>query len=170
MPEAANTTPAEAPAAEEAQEQTAEKKYTQADIDRIIGERIAGVRSKYADYDDLKVRAAKADELEAAQLSEVERAVKRAEQAEADLKAEQERVAQAELAALKLRVGTEKGLPSALIDRLSGNDAESIAADADAILAALPKPQAPAGGANPPADDDEVDAILATIRKGAGLK
>lgn len=162
--------PAEAPAAEEAQAQHAEKTFTQADVDRIVGERISGVKSKFADYDDLKVKAAKADELEAAQMTEVEKALKRAEQAETALKAEQERVAQAELASLKLRVGTEKGLPSALIDRLAGNDAESIAADADAILAALPKPQAPAGGANPPADDDEVDAVLAAIRKGAGLK
>lgn len=163
-------TPAEAPAAEEAQEQHAEKTFTQADVDRIVGERISGVKSKFADYDDLKKKAARADELEAAQMSEVEKAIKRAEDAENALKAVEEKATQAELAALRIKVGTEKGIPAALIDRLSGNDAASIAADADAILAALPKPTPPSSGTNPPGEDDDVDSVLAAIRKGAGLK
>lgn len=38
---------------------------TQADLDRIIGQRVERERAKYADYGDVKARAAKADEAEA---------------------------------------------------------------------------------------------------------
>lgn len=53
-------------------------------------------------------------------------------------KADQEARAAAELTALKTRIGSDKGLPAALVARLSGTDEESIAADADALLAAVP--------------------------------
>lgn len=162
--------PAEAPAAEEAQEKQAERTFTQAELDRIVGERIAGVKSKYADYEDAKKAATELAELKAAQMSEAEKANARAEEAEKRLAEAEARSKAAELAALRLKVGTEKGVPSALIDRLSGEDAESIAADADAILSALPKTAPPSGGTNPPGESDDVDSVLAAIRKGAGLK
>jgi hypothetical protein len=144
-------TPAEAPAAEEAQAQHAEKTYTQADIDRIIGERIAGVKSKYADYEDAKKAAAELAELKAAQMTEVERVKAEAEAARAELEAARAEAKNANTRALRIKVGTEKGLPSPLIDRLTGEDEESIAADADAILSVMPKPAAP-GGSNPPGE------------------
>lgn len=40
------------------QKQTEEKLYTQADIDKAIGRKIAEFRGKYADYDDLKAKVA----------------------------------------------------------------------------------------------------------------
>jgi len=63
---------------------------TQADLDRIISERLARVKAKEPeDYKDLKAKAAKFDEIEAANKSELERATAkiseltaRAEQAE----------------------------------------------------------------------------------------
>lgn len=93
------------------------------------------------------------------QLYEAER--KRAadlEKATADLNA---RIAAQELAALRQKVAAEKGLPPALADRLQGKTAEDIATDADALLAALPRPTAPglnggvrgAGGAAMTPDD-----------------
>lgn len=93
------------------------------------------------------------------QLYEAER--KRAadlEKATADLNA---RIAAQELAALRQKVAAEKGLPPALADRLQGETADDIAADADALLAALPRPAAPglnggvrgAGGAAMTPDD-----------------
>lgn len=59
------------------------------------------------------------------------------------------RLRQQELAALRARVAGEKGLPAALAERLQGETAEELAADADALLAALPRPTAPSlnGGA-----------------------
>ena len=65
----------------------------QASFDRIIGERVARERAKYADYEDLKAKAAKFDEHEASNQTELEKlareraeAVTRAESAEAELR------------------------------------------------------------------------------------
>lgn len=49
------------------------KAFTQADVDRIVSERVARERAKFADYGDLKKRAAAA-------MTEQERAVAEAEQ------------------------------------------------------------------------------------------
>lgn len=49
---------------------------SQADLDRIINERLARERGKFADYNDLKTKAAKLAEIEAANATETEKAVK----------------------------------------------------------------------------------------------
>lgn len=51
---------------------------TQADVDRIVAERVAREKSKFADYGDLKAKAAKLEEIEAANATELEKAVKAA--------------------------------------------------------------------------------------------
>ena len=56
--------------------------FTQADVDRIVGERLTRERAKYSDYDDLKTAAAKLAEIEAAQLTELEQAQQAREAAE----------------------------------------------------------------------------------------
>jgi hypothetical protein len=53
--------------------QAAGKTFTQADLDRIVADRVARERAKYADYGDLKKKAAAA-------MTEQERAVAEAEQ------------------------------------------------------------------------------------------
>ena len=58
---------------------------SQADLDRIIGERVARERGKYADYDEIKAKAAKFDEAQAASLSEIERERQAREAAESEL-------------------------------------------------------------------------------------
>lgn len=80
----------------------AEKKFTQADIDRVVQERLARERQRYSDYDELK---AKVD----AQKSEAEKAVEaaRAEGAKEVASKYQKRLFEAEVrshaAALKFR-------------------------------------------------------------------
>jgi hypothetical protein len=54
--------------------------FTQADVDRILKERLAQERKKYADYDTLK---AKVQEAEAASLTEAEKTAKRLQELEA---------------------------------------------------------------------------------------
>ena len=56
--------------------------FTQAQFDRLVGERVARERQKYGDYDDLKAKAAKLAELEDAQKSELQRAQDAREAAE----------------------------------------------------------------------------------------
>lgn len=54
------------------------KTFTQADVDRIAGERAQRERAKYQDYNDLKASAAKLAKIEEANASETEKAVKAA--------------------------------------------------------------------------------------------
>jgi hypothetical protein len=88
------STEASAPAPAETQTST-EKTFTQADLDRIVADRVAREKSKYADYGDLKKKAAAA-------MTDQERLVSEAEQRgrSAALKSSGERLAKAEFKAL----------------------------------------------------------------------
>jgi hypothetical protein len=57
--------------------------FTQADLDRIVQQRIQRERAKFADYDEVKAAADRLSELEAAQLTELEKATQKANAAEA---------------------------------------------------------------------------------------
>lgn len=57
---------------------------TQDELNRIVGERIARERSKFADYGDLKAKAAQFDKIEEQNKTEIQRATERAEAAEAE--------------------------------------------------------------------------------------
>lgn len=46
---------------------------SQEDLDRIVGQRLARERAKFADYDEVKAKAAKLDEAEAASKSELQK-------------------------------------------------------------------------------------------------
>ncbi|RJO79316.1 hypothetical protein D5S18_03015 [Nocardia panacis] len=93
-------------------------------LDRIIGERVARERNKYADYDTLRDKAARYDAAEAANLSEVEKAVKRAEVAEA-------RARDLEVSTARAQVAAARGVPAGL---LSGGTVEEFEASAEALL------------------------------------
>lgn len=62
-----------------------ERTYTTDDVNRIVQERLARQKEKYADYADLKAKAAKFDEVEQQQKTELERAQERAAALERDL-------------------------------------------------------------------------------------
>lgn len=165
MSDEQNAPVVEAPAPETTpEEKPAEKVYTQSEVEKMLQKRLG----KFGDYDEIKAKAAKADELEAAQMSEIEKATKRAEQAEAKAAEIETRAKAAELAALRTRIGSEKGLPGALIDRLHGEDEETIRTDADALLAAMPKSSTPPlPGAVNDVDEDPAksDPFLAGMRQ-----
>lgn len=59
-----------------------EAKFTQADIDRAVKDRITREKAKYADYDDLKAKAQKQDEAEANAKTETQKLVEKADKAE----------------------------------------------------------------------------------------
>lgn len=77
-----------------------EKTLTQADVDRVVAERLARERQKYVDYDDLKTKAAKLAEIEAANQSEAEKLAAKAEAAEKRAAEAINRTAKAEVKAL----------------------------------------------------------------------
>ena len=106
-----------------------EKTYTQADIDRIVGERLSRERAKYTDYDELKAKAEKWTEMEEAQKSELQKAQEKSAGLEKELEA-----LKAAQAALQTRnkVSEETGVPASL---LTGSDEEAMKEQAKAILA-----------------------------------
>jgi hypothetical protein len=91
--------------------------FTQADVDRIVRERVKRERDKFADYDQLKERAGQSTTLEE-RVAGLEAAVKTAEQR-----------------ALRAEVANAKGLTPTQAKRLVGETREELEADADELLA-----------------------------------
>jgi hypothetical protein len=91
---------------EEGQQKSGEQKpdegktrtFTQAEFDRVMGQRLASERSRFADYDDLKAAKTELDEIKAKNASELDQAVAKAKSegiSEATTRADQRIVAAA---------------------------------------------------------------------------
>ena len=74
------------------------KSFSQEEVNRMMNQTKRDVRNQFADYNDLKDRAAKADELEQAQLTEQQRLEVRATEAERVAASAAERVSSAMIA------------------------------------------------------------------------
>ena len=115
--------------------------FTQDDVNRIVAKRVA----KYADYDELKQKAAKFDEQVEAGKSELQKATEKATSLQAELDA----MKQAEsLRVMREEVANAKGVPSKL---LTGKTVEECEAQAADLLAWAQKsnpgyPKIPDGG------------------------
>ena len=73
------TTTDQAPAAPPTDQAPApEKTFTQSELDAIIAERVKRAEAKYKDHADLKAKAAKLDQIEAANASDLDKAVAKA--------------------------------------------------------------------------------------------
>lgn len=79
---------------------------TQDDLNKIVAERVNRERAKYADYKDLKAKAAKYDEAEEATKTEVQKAADRATAAERERDE-----ARAEM--LRFRIASQHGITDA---------------------------------------------------------
>lgn len=97
---------------------------SQEEMDRIIQERIARERKRFADYDELKAKADKLNQIEEANKTEAEKIAARAEAAE-------KRAAELEVKALRAEVAAAKGVPVSL---LTGSTQEELEAAADALI------------------------------------
>ena len=143
---------------------------SQEQLDGILRGRLARERekvaSRYADYDDLKAKAAKFDEAEAAQMSDLEKARKEVE----ELKAAAARRDEADrVRDLRAKVSKATGVPA---DLISGGDEESMTAFAKAVAEFARKPSAPAlreSGKSAPAKP-EGDGFREIARMLAGEK
>lgn len=109
-----------------------EKTLTQAEVDRVVQERIAREREKFADYEDLKSRAEKLAEIEEAQKSETEREREQREKLEQELAEARKALESERTNALRAQVAAEKQVPLA---NLTGSTREELEASADALLA-----------------------------------
>ena len=81
-----------------------ERTFTQEEVNRMQAQTRRDERGKFSDYGDLKARAAKADELEQAQLSDTQKLEARAVEAERKAVEAQEQIASAMIASeVKIR-------------------------------------------------------------------
>lgn len=122
---------------------------SQDELNKIISERVARERSKFADYTDLKSKAAKFDELDQASKTEQERLTEKLVAAEA-------RAAEIEGRALRLEVASENGLTPAQAKRLVGSTREELEADAKELLATF----------TPSKSDDEGESVTDSLDLG----
>jgi hypothetical protein len=102
-----------------------ERTFSQADVDRIVQERVARVKATPpADYEEMKKAAAKLAEIEDANATELEKANKRAEKAEADALKTAEKAKETAIRAAIIAEAAKKNVVNpnvvaALVDRAS---------------------------------------------------
>lgn len=93
---------------------------SQDDLNKVISDRLARERAKYADYRDLKAKASKLDELEAANKTESEKAAER-------LSAAEREAAEARADSLRFRIAAKFEVSEEDADLfLTGTDEETL--------------------------------------------
>lgn len=105
-----------------------EKTFTQAELDQIIGERLKREREKYVDYDALKEKAQKLDQIEEDAKTELQKATEKAEKLQAELSAMKHNE---EVREIRDKVAQATGVPASL---LTGDTEEACNEQAAGIL------------------------------------
>lgn len=125
---------------------------TQEELDQIIEARLARqketIEAKFADYDELKAQIAKLEADNTAFQATIEES-KSWEQEKADY---EKQISDYKTAQLKQSIALKAGLPLDLADRLTGDDEESLKADAERFSGFI-KPKTP----TPPLKNVEPD-------------
>lgn len=103
-------------------------------------------------------------------LAEQQEWQKLAEQRGEELAAAQAKAAELELAQLRTRAATKAGLPLTFATRLQGETLEELVADAEAMLAAMPKPSAPNINANGRGVTDNTNVADSVISRHYGYQ
>lgn len=116
------------------------KTFTQADVDRIVKQRLAREKPKGNDKD--QEDAAKWRDYENSQKDDVTRLTD-------ELTALKEELSKRDFQALVDEVAKDKGLPPKLAKRLSGKTREELEADADDLMEGLPTPVTPPASSKP---------------------
>ena len=102
--------------------------FTQEDVDRIVKERLERERAKYADYESMKEKAAKYDEVEEASKTELQKATEKVTKLQKEL----DSIKTAEkVRNIRAEVAKETNVP---VDLLTGETKEDCEAQAKAIL------------------------------------
>ena len=111
------------------QETVQEKTFNQAELDKIVGERLAREREKYADYEALKEKASRLDTIEEANKTELQKATEKAAALKSELDALKK---EKEVRELRETVAKETGIP---VNLLTGITVDECKAQAEAIKA-----------------------------------
>lgn len=105
-----------------------EKTFTQEDVNRMIGERLARENAKYSDYEELKKKASEYDQMKDSEKSELQKATERADQLQLQL---DKLTKDNAVRVIREKVAKEKGIPVGL---LTGDTEELCISQADAII------------------------------------
>lgn len=106
-----------------------QKTFTQEELNKIVSERLGRERQKYADYEDLKAKATRLDEIEEASKTELQKQTERAEALQAEL--DQLKSAEA-IRVMRTSVAQETGIP---VELLTETTEEACKQQAQAIKA-----------------------------------
>lgn len=109
---------------------------TQADLDRIIADRLSRERAKFADYDDLKAKAAEHDKAVEASKTEAQKAADRLAALESQVTEYETRE---QIAAWKAEVAEATNVPASA---LAGSTKEEIEAHAAILQPLIAQPEA----------------------------
>lgn len=143
-----------------------ERTFTQSELDAIVKDRLAREKGKYADYEELKTKAAQLDQIEENNKSELQKATEKADALQKEL----DRMKKTKsINDLRNKVASELGVPANL---LTGEDEESCKAQANNILAFAKKssyPSVPDGGETVPPTVTK-DSIMSIKSEKARLK
>lgn len=101
------------------------KTFTQAELDKILEQRLSRERAKFSDYEKIKADAAELARIRDAEKSELQKAIERAEEAEI-------RASKAEFTAMRNKVAAAKGVPAS---SLTGKTEDELMASADELIA-----------------------------------
>lgn len=129
-----------------------DKTFTQADLDRIVQERLSRQAKQFEGYDELKEKAKKLDEIEEANRSELDKATRRAEEAEAQ--------------ATALAEANKKALIRAAV---VAEAAKQGAVDPDAVVALLPGDAVTVDDGTVTGAEDAVKALLESKKYLVGV-
>lgn len=114
---------------------------TQEQLDKIVKDRLERerekVRSEFSDYDDLKAKALKLDELEKSGSEELKKALAEVDNLKGELQTRDEN---AKLQQMRKQVAKDTGVPE---DLIQGADEDSMKSFAEAVAAFAKKPSAP---------------------------
>lgn len=110
-------------------EQSEERTFTQAEVDAIVGDRLKRERAKYTDFETLKAKAAKFDEMEEANKTELQKAIERGDALQKQLDYIKNIN---EIRDIRTKVAEEAGLPLSLITE---DTEDACKAQAEAIKA-----------------------------------
>lgn len=105
-----------------------EKTFTQAELDRIVAERLGRERAKYEGYEDFKAKAEKYDMQQEAAKSDLQKAQEESAGWEAKYEALSKEI---DARNIRDKISRETGVPA---DCLTGETEEACKAQADAIL------------------------------------
>lgn len=170
MAEEAVTTPEKPEGGKQDPPEESGKTFTQDQVNDLIAREKGKIQRNYEGHDELKRKAARLDELEASNQSELEKAQTKIQRAE-------KRADDAEAKLLRYEVAQQKEVPAKLVPLLTASSREGLESQADLILENAKTEPAPEfdGGARDPAPEPDTPEmahgkLITSVLTGEGVQ